>query len=243
MVAIGTREQGARTRRRLQSNQDFFYKSEWMAAGEDIEDSPTIFLIEQEPNVTLGAHFHKENQFQLFVHGTGTIGNHPITPGVIHYAGSHTGYGPLVAGPEGLHYFTIRPRLETGAYFLPAKEHMRPGPKRGGNAGPVEMLSAEVLAGTATTRRDDLIAPAPDGLGVTAFTVAPDDVVIYQPSSVADGVFVIILNGELVFEDKILGRWESMFVRRGDPFPLLRARPSGAQVVCLSVPPKHPRYL
>lgn len=243
MIAIGTREQGARTRRRLQNNQDFFYKSEWMAAGEYPEVSPTIFLIEQEPNVTLGAHFHKENQFQLFVHGTGRIGNHPISPGTIHYAGSHTGYGPLVAGAEGLHYFTIRPKLETGAYFLPAKEHMRPGPKRGGNAGPVEMLPAETLAGTRTTTRDDLIAMAPDGLGVTAFTVAPNDIITYQRSPAAEGVFIVVLNGELAFEDGVLGKWESMFVQRTDSFPSLRATQSGSQVVCLSVPPKDPRYL
>src|SRR3546814_2657233 len=56
----------------------------------------------------------------------------------IHYAGAFTGYGPLIAGPEGLSYFTIRSIHEEGANILPhAASQMLKGPRRGGQAGPL----------------------------------------------------------------------------------------------------------
>jgi hypothetical protein len=36
---------------------------------------------------------------------------------VVHYAGAFTGYGPLIAGPQGITYFTLRPVCESG--FIP----------------------------------------------------------------------------------------------------------------------------
>src|SRR5678816_3651970 len=95
---------------------DTYIKSEWMAnvtgGSGDAELSPTVFLVEQAPNVSLRTHFHRQNQFQIFVRGSGTIGRHPLGPLMVHYAGAYSGYGPLVAGPEGLAYFTLRTVFE-----------------------------------------------------------------------------------------------------------------------------------
>lgn len=91
-----------------------FHKGEWMESGQDPRLSPTVFLVEQPANTTLKTHFHGENQFQVFVRGSGSIGRETISPMTVHYAGAYTGYGPLLSGPEGLFYFTIR------AVFRPA---------------------------------------------------------------------------------------------------------------------------
>ena len=40
-----------------------YFKSEWMKAGDDPAFSPTVFLVEQPPNVSLCTHFHRNNQF------------------------------------------------------------------------------------------------------------------------------------------------------------------------------------
>ena len=45
-----------------------------MDSGDDPELSPTVYLVEQGPNISLRTHFHRNNQFQLFVRGEGSIG-------------------------------------------------------------------------------------------------------------------------------------------------------------------------
>lgn len=72
---------------------DTYYKSDWMDSGRDPENSPTVFLVEQAPHVSLRTHFHRQNQFQLFVRGGGRLGPHDVSALTVHYAGAYTGYG------------------------------------------------------------------------------------------------------------------------------------------------------
>lgn len=80
-----------------------------MASGCDPARSPTVALIEQPAGFEFMPHFHRHNQFQVFVGGSGSIGRHALAPVVVHCAGAYTDYGPRVAGPEGIQYFTLRP--------------------------------------------------------------------------------------------------------------------------------------
>ena len=82
-----------------------------MDSGDDPTLSPTVALIEQPAGFEFMPHFHRQNQFQVFVGGSGSLGRHALAPVVVHYAGAYTGYGPLLAGPEGIQYFTLRPGL------------------------------------------------------------------------------------------------------------------------------------
>ena len=111
MIHMSTRRHGDARRRAISVMGVDFYKGEWMEAGTDPARSPTISLIEQAPHSTLGTHFHRQNQFQLFVHGTGTIGpagagtgDHPLR-GRLHglrAAGGGRRRGPLLHDPAGL---------------------------------------------------------------------------------------------------------------------------------------------
>ena len=94
-------------------------RTDWLESGTDPSLSPTVVLVNLPPASVLDTHFHRENQFQLFVRGNGSIGPHAISPLTVHYAGAYTGYGPLAAGSEGLSYFTIIPVFYTRAFFLP----------------------------------------------------------------------------------------------------------------------------
>ena len=78
MISIGTRQHGAARRRPIDVRGDCYHKGEWMESGDDPVLSPTVFLIEQPPNATLVPHFHRQNQFQLFVDGGGTLGKHAV---------------------------------------------------------------------------------------------------------------------------------------------------------------------
>ena len=98
MIRLGTRTNGELRRRTIPVLDDSYFKAEWMESGADPELSPTVALIEQPPHSVLVPHFHRQNQFQLFVEGSGSIGPSALSPLSIHYAGAYTGYGPWLPG-------------------------------------------------------------------------------------------------------------------------------------------------
>ncbi len=86
--------------------------------------SPQAYLIEQGPNSVSSPHFHVQNQFQLVVAGSATLGKHPVRPISVHYAQRETGYGPINAGEEGVSYLTLRPNMDKGSLHLPENRHL-----------------------------------------------------------------------------------------------------------------------
>ena len=102
-------------------------------AGNEVNDNglPQGFLVDQPPGAVTPPHFHEPNQFQVFVGGKGRIGAFPAVPLTVQYANGHTPYGPIVAGPEGVEYFTLRQRWDPGAKYLPAnRDKMQKGNQR-----------------------------------------------------------------------------------------------------------------
>ncbi len=239
MRSIGTREHGASRRRAITAMGVPFFKSEWMESGDDPLRSPTISLIEQAPHTTLGTHFHRQNQWQLFVQGGGTIGRDALAALTVHYAGAYTGYGPLVAGPEGIHYFTIRPVCESGAVPVEqAREQMVRGPKRHAQAGPVACMAPQALAMLAAPQAEDVVAVAEDGLGARLHRLPPHACLLPAVPAATDCSFAVVLGGSLKDGDRLLQRWESLAWWSDDAPPALQAGPQGAEVILLFTPPK-----
>ena len=81
--------------------------------------SPNAYLVCQEPGAVLHPHFHQADQFQVFVAGTGRIGTHAVAAVTVHWAAAHSPYGPVVAGPDGLQYLTLRRQFDPGAQWMP----------------------------------------------------------------------------------------------------------------------------
>lgn len=244
MIVFGTAAHGAGRRRQLPAMGIHVHKGEWMESGDDPRLSPTISLIEQPPDTVLGVHFHRQNQFQVFVEGGGTLGPAALGPVTIHYAGAYTPYGPLIAGREGIKYFTIRPVCESGAYPVEtSREHMVRGPRRHATSGALALHAPQELARLPQARRQDAIAHAPDGLGATVLAVPPGESVQVPWAPGADGVFLVVLAGSLVHAQGPLDRWESLFASTAAEIPAIRAGEQGLEVACLFVPAKAPAYL
>ena len=95
-------------------------------AGSEANDNglPQGFLVDQPPNAVTPAHFHEPNQFQVFVDGSGRMGAHPASPLTVQYANGHTPYGPIVAGDQGVKYFTLRQHWDPGAKYMPASRDL-----------------------------------------------------------------------------------------------------------------------
>ena len=84
------------------------------------DGGPQAFMVEMgAATAPLRTHFHVVDQFQVVVHGGGTLGRHRLGPGAVHYADALHPYGPLAAGPDGLAYLTLRATSDTGAWFTP----------------------------------------------------------------------------------------------------------------------------
>ena len=241
MIAIGTRAHGKAKRRQLPNMKEHFYKSEWLEAGDDTVLSPTAFLVEQPPHCTLEPHFHRQNQFQVFVEGNGTIGSQPLDCVLVHYAGAYTGYGPVISGPQGIKYFTIRSVCESG--YIPAtqaREKMVRGPKRHLTVGPVEVSSPPQDAQPGQT-----LALHPfetDGLGVGYLQLVSGGQLHFDRHPASDGVFVFVLQGQLKLHDHSLAAWEMFFISRDEPVPDCIAGEQGAQILTLHCPPKDSAY-
>src|ERR1700748_2291479 len=135
---------------------------------------PQAFLVEQEAGATVAPHFHYVDQFQVIVSGDGILGRHPVSPLTVHFAGAHTGYGPIIPGANGLCYFTFRASAdETGAQYLPAASaRMRKGQRRNLVA---EHLPLSPPASLAARQQNEAVVglEAEDGLSVQLLRIAP----------------------------------------------------------------------
>jgi len=236
VIALGSATLAQQTRhQRVLDNGFSFHRSEWMQSGRGPGLSPTMFLVEQPPHSVLAPHFHTHNQFQVIRHGSGMLGPHGVGPGSVHYAGAFTGYGPVVAGPAGLSYFTIRAGYETGANFLPAaRDRLRPGPKRHAR-GPVHPpLPIAALRGLASACRVQLIAPQ-DDLEAYALQLPPQALLAPEEPG-GSGQFQLVLAGTLATPQGPLRAWESRYLSPGEDARGCVAGESGLHLLVLQMP-------
>lgn len=243
MIALGSAALARETRhQRVLGNGFAFHRSEWMQAGRDPVLSPTVFLVEQPPGSVLAPHFHTQNQFQVVKCGSGTLGAHAIGPGSVHYAGAFTGYGPLVAGPSGLAYFTIRAVHETGANFLPeARDRLRRGPKRNAHGPMHPPAPVDTLRELAEPVRIQLLAPQ-DGMEAHA-ELLPPFIRIEQVQPVdGAGRFQLVLAGALATPQGLLRAWESRYLSPGEDAGGCTAGADGVHLLVLRMPAIPPDY-
>jgi hypothetical protein len=152
----------------------------------------------------------------------------------VHYAGAYTAYGPLVAGAQGLKYFTFRNAKEEGFIPVSRRESMRPGPKRHAQSiawDSVEAGEVHVL------ERHDLIAQGDDGLAAYVLRLPPGAAPPLAPGEpVHLGRLHVVLAGHLHAAGVTLSRWEHVYADRGEQPAEVRAGGAGAQVLCLQLP-------
>jgi hypothetical protein len=231
---FGTRAQGQARRRAIETAGAVWHKGEWMEAPQEPHTRPASFLLEQPAHATLEAHFHRSNQFQVFVEGSGSIGRHSIDAVTVHYAGAYTAYGPLIAGAQGLKYFTFRNAKEEGFIPVARREAMRAGPKRHAQSVAWDSTKAGAVH---VLERHDLIAHGDDGLAAYVLRLPPDATSAIAPGGQAHlGQFYMVLAGELHSAGVTLNRWEHVYADQGEDAPKLQAGSAGAEVLCLQLP-------
>jgi hypothetical protein len=244
MLAIGRRTTSQQTRRqRVFPTGAIGAKSEWMMTGEDPKFSPTVFLYEQPADQTLAAHFHHNNEFQVFVEGNGKVGARVVKPVTVHYAGAYTAYGPIVAGPAGLKYFTIRTVHESGAVLVSKAQGRWPaGPRRQATSKPFGIRPTNELESLHESNTAVILPCEEDGLSVTSVELPPRTALPPTSVGAGDGVFLLILAGSLLGAEEQLNEYESLYVTADTGLPALRAGERGAHLLVLIPPRRDPAY-
>lgn len=197
--------------------------------------APQAFLVEQDPGSTIEPHFHQENEFQVVVEGDGLLGRHVVEPVRVHYAGAHTGYGPVVAGPKGLSYFTLRARTDPGAQFLPgARDKLGKGRKRHLLSRAWPPLPAADLAVSGGSEAMELWEPQPDGIGAWMLRVAPDSAASV-PGLASASRYLLVIGGALIINGERLPRFAAIFISNNETLAL-RAAKEGLELLVLEFP-------
>ena len=171
-----------------------------------------------------------QHQFQVVLRGSGTLGRHALHPGNVHYSSPQSGYGPIVAGDEGLDYFTLRVLTDKGAWYLP---EARPFMERG--------ISKEQQWGSAAeepgeTGWQSLIALRPDGLGAWSYSGrAGVDCTCAQPISEA-GRFHAVVRGSFRLQDRVLPAGSCVYSSATEPSPVFTAAEEQSLLVVVQLP-------
>ena len=203
--------------------------------------SPIAYLVEQGPRHELRAHFHEADQFQIFVNGNGRIGGHGATPGMGHFVGPFSGYGPIVGGEEGVAYMTLRNAWDPGAQFLPESlERIRA--KRTSRREVTFQVPAPVDDVELGALREmsvlPLIVPQPDGLTASSYVLQPGACATGPDAAEGGGQFWLVMAGQMLDPEqgRPLQRLSMAFVRPDDPPYVAKAGSGGLHVVLLQFP-------
>jgi hypothetical protein len=245
MKMLGTNSlQQARRRHLVLPNGTGYFKGEYMLAPvEPGKPSPHAFLVEQDPNTTILTHFHQQNQFQVIIGGSGTLGRHTVEPLLVHYAGAYTGYGPIICGPKGIQYLTFRAHNDPGAKFMPeAREKLLRGPKNHFSSEPIRQLSSDALAQLASVQCEAILPLEESGLAVMLYRLPPGASVPGLAPSTGAGQYRVVVSGSLVNEGQVLQRPESLFLSSDETESIMTAGATGAEVLLLQFPPLAAEY-
>ena len=204
-------------------------------------DAPQAFRAEMPGDTRIEPHFHQVDQFQLFTAGSGTIGRHDVRTIVAHYADRHTGYGPIVAGPGGLTYYTLRAQTDLGAVFLGTpgyRERLKPSRKRHRMSGEIVPWIEPMLQSLSGSTLTPLpgIAEEEDGLGGFLLRAGPDATVACPDPGRTGGYYLVVINGAVRLDDREFPVESLCFVRRDEPAPRIGAGRQGLEALLLSFP-------
>ncbi len=246
MIVTGTRDYW-QTKRRAYENYKGLYKGEWMETGDDPRLSPTVFMVEMPADSSTPPHFHRNNQFQVVVKGSGFIGPHALGEVTVHYAGAYTGYGPLVAGAQGLSYITLRPVFETGAQWIPEKrDQMVRGPKLQ-TTGPItQPMTAAALQAFQAAQCENLFDDKADPATAPVarlYRLPPNSHLSAPSPEGSDGQFYLVIGGSMKHQSESLTEWEQVFVSADETAFDIQAGEGGLEVLLLQFPLKAAQYL
>jgi len=201
---------------------------------------PQGFLVDQPAGSVTHPHFHESNQFQVFVGGSGRFGKKPAAPLTVQYASGHTPYGPIVAGDDGVRYFTLRQRWDPGAKYMPQmRDRLQRGRQRQALVADLPVQDAQDLARRTDNETLNFIGPEDDGLLGALVSVAPNASATVPDAGKGAGQYHVVVAGSMRASDErddYLERLSCEYVFANDQAMQVTAGKDGLQLLVLRFP-------
>ena len=195
---------------------------------------PQGFLVEQPPNSITRPHFHNHEQFQLFVEGSAHMGKKAAPPFSLHYVKGHTPYGPITAGPDGVKYFTLRARWDTGAKYMPeSRDLLEKGSKKHKMVVDIYVPELSDLAHLNEFSRSEVIPVDSEGIGAYLYCIPPEISVDLTVPSAGGGQYGIVLNGCVISSDQKLGKLSGVYRNHDEDELQVEGGTQGAAVLLM----------
>jgi hypothetical protein len=216
------------------------YFGDWHAESFDpqgflVQVAPAEVKEDQSEYVCVKPHFHLVRQYQVVVGGSGIrIGKAALGPFDFHYADPSTPYGPIVADKDGIEFFTLRPRGETDAHWMPGSREEMTAP-RGRN------LVVRGSDGSATEPgMEALIEPHDDGLASYRWTLEANSAEEAPSAADSGGQYLLVARGTVRHDGESIEPRGLIWVGPEDPAPVVEAGDDGAEVLVLQFPRRNP---
>lgn len=202
---------------------------------------PQAVMTEMAAHEEALAHFHGVTQFQIFPAGSGKMGKRDIQSLMVQFKDHHTAYGPIVAGPQGLSFISLRVKIDESVPVYVGKpgyrEKLKPSKRRNIFSPPIALSTEPVLQFRKEASWEPLFAETYDD-GVAAHMVrlgAAMSVMGPDPKA-AGGYYLFVANGSLDRNGEIFPLWSMVVVERGEEAFAIKAGPKGLEVVVMQFP-------
>jgi hypothetical protein len=209
---------------------------------DELSPGPQSLMTQMCAGETILPHFHGVSQFQLFPDGSGTVAKTELRPLMLQYKDHHTGYGPLVAGPHGLTFISLRNRTGNSHPVYIGRpgyrEALRPGKRRNWVTPTIPLSTRPVLQYRTdvsweplydAARIDDELAAFILRMGTGLSTPGLDP-------EAGGGCYLFVANGSLELCGQSLPRWSMVYADPGEAAYTITAGPLGAEVVVMQFP-------
>jgi hypothetical protein len=201
---------------------------------------PVAFLVEKRPGGVTRPHFHRADQYQVVVGGSGKMGLHDTGSIAVHYTDAFSAYGPIVATGDGIAWFTLRPGWDPGAKYMENPDNraeLRASRDRYTHweavTEPVPPLAAAELRATSAIDQQ-LVLEGEHGLATWRYRLPPGAVLDGPDPATGGGQFWLILAGTLsATGSAYLGVNSTIFVGPTDGSLAATAGLDGAEALCL----------
>ena len=234
------------TRRRALSNGVGFWHTTYIGANRYRPDAagppppgtlyPMAFLVEQDADQTVGAHFHQADQFQVMVAGEGTLGRHAVAPVTVHFTGAYSPYGPIRAGAEGVSYFTLRNGWDPGARYMPGARAELPRPRTYREAVSPALAPANGAIHAEAAPAVPVLGGESDGLAAWRYRLGAGAALTGPDPAAGAGQYWLVLGGRLDHDGTELAPRSLLFVTPGEAALAATAGPDGLDVLALQFP-------
>lgn len=217
----------------LKGHVDYLFRSE-----PGTRPAPQAYLVRQEQGWSIPPHFHLEDQYQLVVGGSGSIGVHLVRRGALHFASRHSGYGPVAAGPEGLSYLTLRAVTDSYLWELPEnrEKNLRELPKRQVTVQPRVCASGELDQSQESLHVEEMIPPDDSGLGAWFLSNSKAEVVELPKQKAAGGRFIYVFEGDFTDGENEFSAGSCLWLDADEELNLCRSGTNGLQLCIAQFP-------